>query len=510
MQVVWFKRDLRIEDHPALTEAARRGPVLPLYIVEPELWQQPDMSHRQYQFLGECLAELDTALQTLGLRLVIKVGDAVTVLAQLHQTQAIQALWSHQETGNGWTYARDLQVLKWTKAQAIPWYEPQQYGVVRRLASRKAWAGHWYDYMNQAVIPAPNSATSAQAMTTLHSDTLPSAAQLGLADDGCTLRQTGGRSKGLTLLQGFLYRRGEHYTRTMSYPLPAFKSCSRLSAHLAFGTLSVREVFQAHQQRADELQYLSPELRGKWPSALRSFASRLRWHCHFMQKLEDEPRLEFENLHPAYNDLRTAVVEPDYLAAWQSGHTGYPMIDACMRALIATGWLNFRMRAMLVSFASYHLWLPWREPALHLARLFTDYEPGIHYSQIQMQSGTTGINSLRIYNPIKQGIEFDPEGAFIRRWLPELADLPQAFIHTPWQAPQLLNGYPLPIVDEKTARQVASEQLYALRKVADHKDTAQRIVDKHATRRQQPAKAKKTRKRTSRRPKDPRQGELPF
>ena len=147
-----------------------------------------------------------------------------------------------------------------------------------------------------------------------------------------------------------------------------------------------------------------------------------------------------------------------------------------------TGWINFRMRAMLVSFASYHLWLHWREPALYLARLFTDYEPGIHYSQFQMQSGTTGINSLRIYNPIKQGIDHDPEGVFIRKWVPELASLPTSCIHAPWEMEIFDVDYPKPIVDEVTPRKEAASKLYALRKTFEHKVESATIVVKHGSR----------------------------
>lgn len=122
---------------------------------------------------------------------------------------------------------------------------------------------------------------------------------------------------------------------------------------------------------------------------------------------------------PAYNGLRENKFNETHFQAWEAGKTGDPMVDDCMRALTATGWINFRMRAILMSFAGYHLWLHRIESALHLAKLFTDYEAGIYYSQVQIQSGTTGINCIRIYNPVKQG--HDPEGSFIRKWIPELA-----------------------------------------------------------------------------------------
>lgn len=478
MNIVWFKRDLRIEDNAVLHEASQRGVVLPLYILEPELWHQPDLSLRHYQFLLECLDELDRSLRSLGQPLVIKVGSAVNILRQLHTQHQIEGVWSHQETWNGWTYTRDKQVKIWLQSQAIKWHEPVQNGVVRRLKDRTGWAAQWQSKMKQAIVSPPQKLISISA----ESDLLPTAEQLGLQPDDCAWRQKGGRQAALQQLHSFLNLRGQGYTKEMSSPVTAYESCSRLSPHLAFGTISMREVYHAAEQRSREVWAMSATHKGSWPSAIRSFSGRLRWHCHFIQKLEDEPRIEFENLHPAYDGLRENQFNQTYFEAWQRGETGYPMVDACMRALIATGWLNFRMRAMLMSFASYHLWLHWREPALYLARLFTDYEPGIHYSQVQMQSGTTGINSIRIYNPIKQGVDHDPEGKFIRQWIPELAHIPDAFIHTPWLSGVQLNSYPMPIVDEKQARKAAADVLYGLRKQPQHKASAKRIVNKHGSR----------------------------
>lgn len=314
---------------------------------------------------------------------------------------------------------------------------------------------------------------------------IPEEPHRGRPADPCPGRQRGGRAAGLATLRSFLEDRGRTYHRELSSPVTAFRACSRLSPHLALGTLSMREVTQAARA---ELPAADPVRR----RAVGAFVERLHWHCHFIQKLESQPDLEFRNAHPAYDGMRDGPADAVRLAAWAGGETGWPLVDACMRALTATGWLNFRMRAMLVAVASHHLWLPWRDTGLHLARLFTDYEPGIHWNQMQMQSGTTGINTVRIYNPVKQSQDHDPEGRFIRRWIPELARVPDHAIHTPWtldRAAQAEAGcrigtdYPAPILDHMEAARAARDKVWSVRRGGAFAAEADRIQETHGSRR---------------------------
>ena len=480
LNIVWFKRDLRIADHRPLALAVRAGSVLPLYIAEPGLWAQPDASARQWAFAAESLEELQRALAGLGQTLCVMAGDAVAIFQRLHESHGIAALFSHEETGNGWTYAHDRAVAAWAKAAGIPWHEARQFGVIRRLKSRDGWARAWDRDMAEPIAPPPDSLSPIGGDWPTH---IPAAAELGLSPDPCPGRQPGGRAAAVATLESFLTERGRDYRFQMSSPVTAFEASSRLSPHLTWGTMSMREVAQASWLRMRALKRSDDPGAGRWRASMISFAGRQHWHCHFMQKLEHEPRIEFGNLHRSYDGVRPDIADAHRLAAWSEGTTGFPFIDACMRALDRHGWINFRMRAMLMSFASYHLWLPWRESGLHLARKFVDYEPGIHWSQAQMQSGTTGINTMRIYNPVKQGYDQDPAGRFVRAYVPELDTVPDAFIHEPWRWPGAAAlPYPAPIVDNARAAKAARDALYALRKDAGHTAAAGRIAAKHGSR----------------------------
>lgn len=473
--LIWLKRDLRAHDHPALVLAAGLGSVLPVYVVEPELWAQPDASARQWEVVAEALADLREVLAGLGAPLVVRVGDAVQVLAALCKRHGITRIVSHEETGNLWTYARDRRVAAWARSAGIEWVEVPQSGVVRRLPSRDIWARARDGFMAAPALPVP----ALRAVEGVEPGLIPTARALKLAPDPCPHRQLGGRWRGVELLDSFLAQRGEPYRVAMSSPLSAERACSRLSPHFAVGSLSIREVVQVVAARQAERP------GGKWGGSLSSFQSRLAWRDHFMQKLEDQPSIELRDLHPMAAS-RPRDSDASRLEAWMQGETGLPFLDACMRYVRATGWLNFRMRAMVISVASYHLWLDWRATGAHLARMFTDYEPGIHWPQVQMQSGTTGINIPRIYNPVKQGLDQDPSGSFTRRWLPELAGVPDAFLQEPWLWPgaQSLLGrrYPEPIIDAGSAAREAKARITQARRSAGFAEAAAGIVQRHASR----------------------------
>jgi len=469
--IVWFKRDLRIADHAPLVAAAASGPVLPLWIVEPGQWRAPEASARQYLFQAESAAELSADLAALGQPLVVRVGEPVEVFRALAASVTIGAIEAHQESTGERDYARDRAVRAWARAAGIPFREHRQNGAIRALGSRDGWAARWERFTRAPLVPTPE----ALAPVAIDPGTIPSPEALGLAPDPCPGRQRGGRAAAEALLASFLSGRALTYRRAMSSPLAGWEACSRLSPHLAAGTLSVREAAQA--ARSARANAAGPLRKG-----IDSFLTRLAWHCHFIQKIETEPAIERRALHPAYRGLAGAGEDDPRFRAWAEGRTGWPFLDACMRCLAETGWLNFRARAMLVSVATMHLGLDWRAVGLHLARLFTDYEPGIHWSQVQMQSGVTGVNTIRIYNPVKQGLDQDPDGVFVRRWVPELRGLPGGSVHMPWRFGGV-ETYPAPLGDHEALARAARERLWAVRRGSAYRDAADAIQRRHGSRR---------------------------
>jgi len=455
----------------------------------------------------------------------------------------IARLLSHQETGHWQSYMRDRSVRKWCKTRSIPFIEFNQNGVTRRLKLRDDYLKLWKAFMakplyakidlesrsGRASIKSrllqltnlPGFVTSPRGIANLFEISKEQGNHTNEADSGKRIldelpvvhqsdrpgrEQFGGETKAQNTLKSFLSERGAKYSQYISSPNTSWNSCSRLSVYLTWGHISLRCVFRALQDRQEQLRKL--KTKSTWFKSLQAFASRAHWRSHFVQKLESEPILEKQDLCPAYQNLRRQDGDWDQqkYIAWETGFTGYPFVDACMRCLIEHGWLNFRMRAMLVSFATYNLWLDWKRIAPHLARVFLDYEPGIHYPQLQMQAGTTGINAMRVYNVTKQGKDQDPKGIFIRRYIPELRNVPDQYIHEPWKMSEALKDkyyknkislfatskpnpddgiyspYPEPIVEEKESARIAKEKLNAVKKAIATRIQANQVYIKHGSR----------------------------
>lgn len=476
-QVLWLKRDLRWHDHDALAAALQgKTPLLALYIWEPQWYNDPHHSPRQAEHIAAALQEMRKELGPYSHQLLELEGDATSIF-QILAHHGLKEVHAHREHGLQWTYQRDIAISNLLKKENIPFKEYNHNGVLRGIKNRKHWDEAWRDYM-QREIPK----YQLKDWPLLNQDDLARLNQ-AFKDQGVQARISEsklpfGREHSRKQLERFLQSEAKNYQSKIGEPAASRQTCSRLSTALAWGCLSLREVYQAALQAHKQAQYKSD---------LRAFISRLHWHSHFIQKFEMEMRMESENLNRAYNTIRQDL-NPQYLEAWKKGQTGYPLVDACMRAVKETGYLNFRMRAMVISFWSHILWQPWQAAAQHLAFCFDDYLPGIHYPQVQMQSSTTGINTIRVYNPVKQSLEKDAEAVFISKWLPELQNLPLPFKHEPWKLSSMEQGfygftlgedYPYPIVDFAESANFARQQLWELKADPSVKAENKRILGKH-------------------------------
>ena len=476
-KILWFRYDLRLEDNEAFNEACKDGEVLPIFIYDEDYWKLDTSSSFHLNFIKDSLNELNQVFEKkYQTKISCYYGKTIEILKSLIDQFKIQEVVSHQVFRNYFTLKLDQDCKHFFNEKGIVWRQFQQFGIQLENRKRNYWSSQWNKFIDNG--PVTNN-VSCQFLT--NSTSMPEV-KTNVIEGSCI--QQGGRNQALSLLKSFLDQRSENYQKEMSSPLTGEVACSRLSPHITYGTISLREINHA----IDHSKQMNMSFNKV--KSLRSFRSRLAWHCHFIQKIYDEPEIEWQNMNRAYDGLRENSFNEEYHHAWKIGLTGYPFIDACMRYLKAKGWINFRMRAMLVSFASYQLWLDWKKTSKHLARLFTDYEPGIHYSQFQMQSGTTGINTIRIYNPIKQSMDQDPNGTFIKKWVPELQHVPDQLVHEPWKLTYLEQKdldleigkhYPHPIVDHHSSSKIARDKVWRIKKTDEAKFNAKKILEKHAS-----------------------------
>lgn len=485
-QIVWLKRDIRLQDHAPIYHASKAGPTLLLYIVEPSIWEQPDLSLRHFHFLLESLQELSKEVEALGGKLVYFIGEMEQALEACYQEYEEFRLLAHMEHGTPATFARDLRVHEWMKEHGLEFEEFSQNGIVRGLKSLIGLPDGWEEYMEQDIYPTPLRIDSPKKVPECFSAKLESIQSFEVKGRALFAGQRGGTREGHQLLASFLASRFFNYHTHISKPWQAQTSSSRLSPYLAWGNLSMREVVQAARTKRSGIT--DPYHH----RALDMFEARLRWQGHFVQRFEFMPKLAEQTLNPAFEVARTTEDE-EVFRKWYYGQTGIPMVDAAMRALHETGWIHFRSRAMVLSFVCNTLRFDWRRPAHGLAQLFIDYDPGIHFNQIQMQAGSSGFHTIRIYNPIKMGQEQDPDGRFIRRYVPELRSLSNTFIHEPWLSPHFSQlDYPEPVVNIHDTNRLSRELFYSIKHQPDTKARATELLELFGSSRSSPPQTKRS------------------
>jgi deoxyribodipyrimidine photo-lyase len=440
--IVWFRRDLRIADHAPLARAVRRGEVVPIFIFDRALLHHPETAPARVAFMLACLASLDAELRQRGGQLILRSGDPVEILPQLVRETEADGIYAYLDFERIYGRRRDAKLSQAMADQGLSlrWFEP--IGAVADLMPYPAYRDAWYAAMREPREPSPSRID----VPPIASEPLPTLENLGLAATAVPIPE-GGTEAARRLLRSFFSEHRDRYYWQLSYPIA--EATTGLSPYLKFGVISIRECYQI-----TEAQLKGITDRGVQRTR-KQLISRLRWGSGFAQRFRYLPQLELRSLYSVFDEDGWEF-DRELYEAWQTGNTGFPIVDAAARSLLATGgWkgLNFRSRAIYSSFLSNLLGMDWRYGALHFMQNLIDGDCPIDHYQWAMQSGVTHCldkSWTRIYNPQQAAIDrCDPDGLFIKRWVPELQHLPAAKLGQP---PKVA-GYPAPILDYKQARQ---------------------------------------------------------
>jgi deoxyribodipyrimidine photo-lyase len=480
---------MRLLDNPALSFALDKSKelnlsFLPIMGLETDLINESKTSYefsefQQFGYLSAMLP-LYQNYQHFGVNSVLFHDTILNILNQIQDLQPIKVLVTHQEHGTDGTFDRDKAVHEFCKSHNIDWYQTQPSGVIRNLPSRDTRDKLVKEYINSKVIPIPDFTGVQQfdLVTKFNSNqTFTELTKLKESIGKKYNLQESSEKQGLKTLESFATDRAKNYRGGISSPNKAITSGSRLSQFLAYGSLSLRYIHQYFWTNIKSTE------NTKLKSGMLGAMQRLHWREHFIQRLETDCTMPWRSINPDFDKIQYTH-DLELFEKYKTGTTGEVLIDACIRCLNATGFINFRMRAMLVSYGIFGLDLDWRELGKFLATTFLDYEPGIHWSQIQMQAGVTGINTIRFYSPHKQLLDLDPDCIFVRRWIAELEGLTneQILDYPNLKLSELTKGkYPNPAVDFKSACKLNKAKTFSAKK-SSTKETSQKVFLVHGSR----------------------------